>query len=106
MPDPKVVRHTEFAPLFKGECLDEAGQQTACCMWQPQQWVPPAQIAVGLTLMWTLAIRTQLRTYVIGGVITQWCVSPCMPPMHSSKTADSTCALYHANSHGPLCGSS
>lgn len=77
MPDPSVVRRTMLAPLFTGTCVDGDGRSAPCCMWQPAPWVVPAQAAVGLTLMWTMAARSQLRTYVIGGVVTQWCASPC-----------------------------
>lgn len=62
-----------FAPLLTGSCVDGDGRSAPCCMWQPSPWVLPAQVAVGLTLMWTMAARSQLRTYVLGGVVTQWC---------------------------------
>ena len=35
--------------------------------------MPPMQVVVGIVLMWTLAIVGQLRVYVLGSVITQWC---------------------------------
>lgn len=62
-----------FAPLLSGACVDGRGRSVACCMWQPAPWVPPVQMAVLVILMWTMAVRSQLRTYVIGGVVTQWC---------------------------------
>lgn len=74
MPDPSVIRRSAFEPLLAGDCVDAHGEGTTCCMWETKPWVPAAQMAVVLTLMWTLALLSQLRTYVIGGTVTQWCV--------------------------------
>eukprot|EP00892_Ulva_mutabilis_P008297 jgi/Ulvmu1/583/UM001_0591.1 len=72
VPAPNVLRRTGLSPLFTADCVDGDGRSVACCVWQPRPWVPPVQVVVGVILMWTMAIRSQLRTYVIGGVVTQW----------------------------------
>lgn len=56
------------APL----CTNMEHKSVACCVWQPEGWVPAMQLVVSLVLMWTFAIVAQLRVYVLGGVITQW----------------------------------
>lgn len=69
-------------------CLDVDGHATACCAWKAEPYVLPLQIVAGVVLMWTAAIATQLRTYIMGGVITQWyalcaftsAVCQCRPP--------------------------
>lgn len=67
MPNPAAVEHRGSAL-----CLDVDGDATACCAWKAEPYVLPLQIAAGVVLMWTAAIAAQLRTYIMGGVITQW----------------------------------
>eukprot|EP00892_Ulva_mutabilis_P008264 jgi/Ulvmu1/580/UM001_0588.1 len=53
-------------------CKDENDEEVHCCTWRTDRWVLPVQITVAIVMLWTDSLAAQLRTYVMGGVITQW----------------------------------
>jgi hypothetical protein len=58
------------------QCVDHGGQPVPCCAWQP---TPQASTYMGLTavtLLWTVFLFSQMRTFVISGTVAQWYFSP------------------------------
>lgn len=57
-------------------CVDEDEQHTACCMWQPTGWSKAYMSISALTVLWTLLLFGQMRTFVTAGTVAQWYFSP------------------------------
>lgn len=70
-------------------CFEENGIRTSCCVWRPAAWVWPVQIVIVIISLWTEALAAQIRTYVMGGVITQWYAPASRPPPSRARARHS-----------------
>ncbi|KAG2485912.1 hypothetical protein HYH03_015356 [Edaphochlamys debaryana] len=54
------------------QCVDDGGQQTLCCVWQLQPWVPSLLSLVGLAATWSMFLAFQAKLFTVAGTIAQW----------------------------------
>lgn len=74
-----IVRFPGVAVEEKGPhhmCNDADGQHVPCCMWQPSGWSKAYMTLSALTILWTVLLFGQMRTFVTAGTVAQWYFSP------------------------------
>lgn len=70
--------HLAPNPMREGraQCVDHDGQPVPCCAWEPSGWAQAYMAITGVTLLWTVFLFSQIRTFVISGTVAQWYFSP------------------------------
>lgn len=75
------IRPGDFATrsgdvCYDGPVGDALTQVVPCCEWRPDSWVPWYVTQVMLVAMWSWMIAAEIRTFVIGGVVSRWYFAP------------------------------
>ncbi|GMH40624.1 hypothetical protein BSKO_08528 [Bryopsis sp. KO-2023] len=56
----------------KDGCYSVSGQRVACCKYNVANWVVPYYVLLAFMALWNLFLMSQIRVYVVSGVIAQW----------------------------------
>lgn len=69
LPSAFVSYTVRYAPNYVHTVLQ--GNQVFCCVWAPDQWVPPYMALVGLALAWSTFLIFELKVFTVSGVVGQ-----------------------------------
>lgn len=88
-------------------CTDFGGQEVLCCVWETEPFVGPYITYALILLTWTAFIGSEVRTFVVSGVIAQWYFRVGSEPSEALKARPSrvlsSLSAALGSSFGSLC---